>query len=113
MAERIQAPAAADILGVSLRKTQYMAAQGKLPGAAKIGQEWTFDPDKLRAFIRDREAAACQQTYSSAPAPTMPASPWPGKFGVSVYEQLISGKRKRASKASGTSKRKPSGEATA
>ena len=34
------------MLGVSTRKVQEMAAAGRLPGAAKIDQLWTFDPAK-------------------------------------------------------------------
>ena len=43
------------MLGVSRRTTQEMAARGELPGAAKIGDVWTFDPDALASFARERE----------------------------------------------------------
>jgi hypothetical protein len=35
-----------------------MAAQGRLPGAAKIGCRWTFDERALRAYVKDEETAA-------------------------------------------------------
>jgi hypothetical protein len=54
---RIQSADAAMMLGVSRRTTQEMAARGELPGAAKIGDVWTFDPDALAGFVRERECA--------------------------------------------------------
>lgn len=35
-----------------------MAAQGKIPGAAKLGSLWTFDVAKLRQWISDKEEEA-------------------------------------------------------
>ena len=32
-----------------------MAAQGKIPGAAKLGSRWTFNESKLRQWISDKE----------------------------------------------------------
>ncbi|RNJ50276.1 hypothetical protein D1O30_12390 [Methylocystis hirsuta] len=43
-----------------------MAARGEFPGAAKIGQIKTFDPDKLRRFIEAREAECAGAIYSRA-----------------------------------------------
>ena len=54
--QRIRAPAAAAMLGVSPRSVQAMAARGDLPSAAKIGKVWTFDPATLSRWISDREA---------------------------------------------------------
>src|SRR5262245_25632949 len=53
--ERVNKHGAAGILGVSVRSVIEMAAQGKLPGAAKIGRCWTFDCRRLRRFVRDKE----------------------------------------------------------
>ena len=54
---RIQSRAAADMTGLSVRAIQDMAARGDVPGAAKLGSRWTFDYDRLRALIAEREAA--------------------------------------------------------
>ena len=40
--ERVQTRAAAAITGLKLRQVQWMAAQGKIPGAAKLSSRWTF-----------------------------------------------------------------------
>jgi excisionase family DNA binding protein len=53
--ERIKTAEAAPILGLSVRTVQAMAARAELPGAARIGQQWTFNEAKLREFIADKE----------------------------------------------------------
>jgi len=53
---RIRATEVAALLGLTLRGVQALAARGALPGAAKIGTLWTFDPEKLRRFVAAREA---------------------------------------------------------
>ncbi len=58
--ERIQAPAAAAITGLSLWNIQRMALRGEIPGAAKHGFRWTFNESKLRRWIRHKEAEACR-----------------------------------------------------
>lgn len=50
--ERIQAREAAGILGISVRSVQVHAANGILPGAAKIGGIWTFDEKALRSWLK-------------------------------------------------------------
>jgi excisionase family DNA binding protein len=55
---RIQSRAAAAILGVSQRTIQSLAIAGELPGAARIGGTWTFDAEKLTAFVKQRERDA-------------------------------------------------------
>jgi hypothetical protein len=52
---RVRAVEAARMLGLTVRGVQAMAAQGRLPGAAKIGSLWTFDPGKLRRFVAAKE----------------------------------------------------------
>ncbi len=47
--------------GLSLRTVQSLAAQGKIPGAAKLGGRWTFDLVKLRKWIADEEAAVVER----------------------------------------------------
>ena len=55
MVDRIQSSHAAKMLGVSKRQITLMANRGDLPGAAKIGSLWTFDPEKLTRWIEERE----------------------------------------------------------
>src|SRR5262245_8699406 len=54
-AERINASAASAILGLKIRKLQAMSQRGEIPGAAKIGRQWTYDPARLRRFIAQQE----------------------------------------------------------
>jgi excisionase family DNA binding protein len=53
--ERIKTAEAALILSLSMRTVQSMAARGELPGAARIGPQWTFNEAKLREFIAYKE----------------------------------------------------------
>lgn len=53
--ERIKASEAALILGLPHRTVLGFAAQGRLPGAAKLGRSWTFDEAKLRAWVKGQE----------------------------------------------------------
>src|SRR5215470_7603293 len=61
-AERIDKHRAAVILGCSPRAVVAMAAAGKLAsaGAAKLCRDWTFDEKRLRAYVRQKEAEACE-----------------------------------------------------
>lgn len=58
MAERVRASAAAEILGVTIRTVQSLAQRGTIP-AARVGGVWTFDEQKLRAWLSQREIAQC------------------------------------------------------
>ena len=57
----IQAPAAAFILGVSVRQVQNMAARGLLPSAAKMGSVWTFRRGAILDYRRQKERETCQR----------------------------------------------------
>jgi Helix-turn-helix domain len=60
--ERASLKTAATILGLPLRTVQHLAARGEIAGAAKFGRRWTFDVDKLRRLIKERE----RQTWLNA-----------------------------------------------
>lgn len=60
----IQSPAAAFILGVSVRQVQNMAARGLLPSAAKMGSVWTFRRGAIQDYRRQKEREACQQAMN-------------------------------------------------
>ena len=49
-----------DILGSPLRTVQELSARGEIPGAAKLGRRWTFDIEKLRRLVRQRERETWQ-----------------------------------------------------
>jgi hypothetical protein len=70
--ERIGTARAREILGLSQRSVQYLAARGKLPGAAMIGSRWTFDEVKLRAWVNDKEMATCQGQLRATPEKANP-----------------------------------------
>ena len=59
-AERVPIAQAAAILGPPVRTMQDIAARGEIPGAAKIGGRWTFDIEKLRRLVRQRERETWQ-----------------------------------------------------
>src|SRR6516225_1669451 len=63
--ERGSIDQAAAILGLLPRTIQHLAARGQIVGAAKLGRRWTFDLEKLRRFVRDKE----RQTWHSAKRP--------------------------------------------
>jgi hypothetical protein len=91
---RIQSAAAARILGVSQRSVQGLALRGKLPGAARIGSVWTFDADKLAAFVTQRERDAERQVVSGRPPP---AARLPTRAQTNVdYERLMAGRYSRS-----------------
>lgn len=48
--ERVRAHVAAGILGVTPAEIRFMASEGRIPGAAKFGPTWTFDPAELETF---------------------------------------------------------------
>ena|SRR5712671_345854 len=69
--ERIDKHRAAVILGCAPRAVVSMAAAGKLAsaGAAKLCREWTFDEKRLRAYVREKEAEACQAAAAKEDPP--------------------------------------------
>ena len=54
-AERGSVAQAAAILGLGNRKVQVMSQRGEIPGAAKMGRQWTYDLAKLRRFVAQQE----------------------------------------------------------
>lgn len=102
MSERIRPAAVAEITSLSLRKVQEMAAAGQLPGAAKLGGVWTFDPTQIRAWIRHQERkAACRANYPTtatvAATSSGDVSMLPDESIAQAYEQLIRKKQRSGS----------------
>jgi len=70
---------------------QEMALRGELPGAARIGGVWTFDPVKLAAFVKQREVEAVAPPRARSPAPVVMLAPRrqrPAKINA-AYRQLL------------------------
>ena len=89
--ERIRTPRAASILGLSVRAVQNMAAQGKIPGAAKMGAIWTYDEVKLRNWIRELEEKTqrCRPTFIVAMASGGRGSKSAEWIDDEVYERAL------------------------
>jgi hypothetical protein len=49
-------------LGLEPRTVRSMAAAGRIPGAAKFGDTWTFDVIMLDAFVSEKERETCQNS---------------------------------------------------
>jgi hypothetical protein len=91
---RIQSAAAARILGVSQRSVQELALRGELPGAARIGGVWTFDSERLSAFIsqRERDAERCNIDVTRAARP--PSRPTQARVNA-AYQRLMASRYSR------------------
>ncbi|MGI4950961.1 MAG: hypothetical protein ACRYGM_04090 [Janthinobacterium lividum] len=79
---------------LSVRKVQELAAQGRMPGAAKLGSVWTFDPEKVRAWILRAEQAAAARADRPSPAVKLAYVEWSPRPACAVqaaYDRLIKG----------------------
>lgn len=54
-AERVPICQAVLITGKRRRTIQALAAAGKIPGAAKLGGQWSFDERRLRGWVSEQE----------------------------------------------------------
>jgi predicted DNA-binding transcriptional regulator AlpA len=104
IAERVRSPDVARMTGLSVRAVQLMAARGDIPGAARLGKLWTFDPSKVRRWIVQREDAACQGTSIGAATSGGDVSRSPVASIDEAYERLI-GKRRPVASRSGSRRR--------
>jgi hypothetical protein len=77
--ERVSVEKAAAILGPPMRTLQALAARGEIPGAAKLGGRWTFDIEKLRRLVRQRERETWQ---SGKPRPDVTGGAIPSGHGL-------------------------------
>ena len=51
--------------GLSVRTIQSMARRGDIPGAARLGHQWTFDVVKLQRWIKQGEIESCKKQTTS------------------------------------------------
>jgi hypothetical protein len=85
---RIQSTAAAEISGLSVRTIQARAPE--IPGAAKLFGRWTFDPVKLRRWLKEMEdASSCRATSTAAGPPGGGACRSPEPSTAAAYERAI------------------------
>jgi hypothetical protein len=102
-AERVSIHKAVAILGLPLRTVQDLAARGEIPGAAKLGRRWTFDLEKLRRLVRQRERETWQSgkhrpdVFGGA-IPSTVASGSMGGLSGGRLTQMIQLSRKRVGK---------------
>ncbi len=66
------------ITGLPERTLQSLSAQGQIWGAAKLGRRWTYDRQRLRAWVRAKEAgnegqanSMSGEAYSTRVSPSM------------------------------------------
>jgi hypothetical protein len=64
-AERIRPADVSRMTSLSVRQVQFLAAGGKIPGAAKLGGVWTFDPVQIKAWITAEECRTCHRADTS------------------------------------------------
>src|SRR6266508_1556301 len=103
--ERINMAAACAITGKKPRRLQLMAKAGKVPSAAKIEGEWTFNVLRLRQWVRDLEDASCPSPATQDPQSEQPraapaaARPRPTPNGAAT--SCTAASASRASSAAG------------
>lgn len=102
-AERIRCRDVCRMTSLSLRKVQQLAVAGKIPGAARIGGVWTFDPARVRAWIREQELQCLERPpiSISGTASIGHGSRLPDASIEQRFAQLMQGKRRTGSKAIG------------
>ena len=94
-AERCMIEEAHLITGLPERTLQSLSARGEIWGAAKLGRRWTYDRQRLRAWVAANEnAAMVRQTSTSATAFSMRASPSMGDRNENPLKLAIERKLK-------------------
>lgn len=92
--ERCKVPTAVAITGLSTRTIQNLAAQGKIPGAAKLAGQWTFDLARLRRWVRQLEGeTACRGNPTTSTGEEEPGTPGfrsTAETTDEAYERLLS-----------------------
>ena len=91
------------------RKLQAMSQRGEIPGAAKIGRQWTYDLAKLRRFVEQQEketeclgSAKHQPGVTGEGIPSGAALRSVGGSSGGRLKQMIRQSQKRASKQAKT-----------
>lgn len=103
---RVDAQEVARRTALSVRAVQDMALRGDIPGAAKLGGKWTFDPLEIERWIKTQteatqeraaKAGALQKTRTSSGATALPTLVFKSTAGKSnaAYTQAIGRKRSK------------------
>lgn len=80
---RITSRRVADLTGLSLRLIQKMTQQGQIPGAARFGERvWTYDEEKVAAWITGKEAEMVEVGVGATPRP--PPAIQPAKIDLKI-----------------------------
>lgn len=67
---RITSKRVAELTGLSLRNVQAMTQRGLIPGAARFGERvWTYDEEKVAAWITEKEAEMAEVGARTTPRP--------------------------------------------
>jgi hypothetical protein len=88
--ERVGTAEAASILGVKPRKLQAMSQRNEIPGAAKIGRQWTYDQAKLRQFIERQEQVTACHGSAMRPRPRRLFAQGPARAHVGQDDRDVS-----------------------
>jgi hypothetical protein len=107
--ERVTAEQAISILGLRPRKLQLMSQRGEIPGAAKLGRQWTYDLAKLRRFVEQQEKVTTWRKGARPPPDATggeihsgPALRSVGKGSGGRLRQMIRQSQRRAAKQAKT-----------
>lgn len=96
--ERILTDEATRITGLCERTLQNLASKGEVWGAAKLGRRWTFDRNRLRAWVSASEVQnESRGAFTSATAFSTRVSPSMGESSDNPLRRAIERKLKGAS----------------
>jgi len=70
ISERCLIDEASMITGLNLRTIQALSSKGIIWGAAKLGRRWTYDRQRLRAWVAAAETAVLTRNAPPARSPT-------------------------------------------
>lgn len=97
-AERCMIEEAHMITGLPERTLQSLSARGEIWGAAKLGRRWTFDRNRLRAWVSASEVQnESRGAFTSATAFSTRVSPSMGESSDNPLRRAIERKLKGAS----------------
>ena len=95
--ERVSVGRAAAICGFTPKTMRKLAKDGKIPGAAFLGNNWRFDERRLRDWIRKGEAA-CLNAEETTSLSGTGSGTRASRFAVGMcdeaYERLLGSKPK-------------------
>ena len=98
--ERVSVGRAAAICGFTPKTMRKLAKDGKIPGAAFLGNNWRFDERRLRDWIR-RQETACLNVEQTTSLNETGSGTHVSRFAVATcdeaYERLLGRKQRSGS----------------